>query len=272
MFHSVEEAIPLAQRGNKAALEYLVQQLQPKIYGLALKMLWHPDDAKDATQEILLRIITRIGSFRGDSSFFTWAYRVGANHISNWRKSRLESQGLTFETFGRDLEEGLTTDLPGPDEALLFQEIRVGCTLGMLLCLDRPHRLAYILGEILEMDGDEAASILEIPSATYRKRLERARHQIISFMQSHCGLTKASNACRCSRRVSQALKLKRINSQHLLFAGDKENAKSFPQVLASIRSMEEAQRAVAVYRSHPACAVPDFTVAVRDLLASSGMG
>lgn len=271
MFHSVEEAIPLAQQGNKAALEYLVQQLQPRIYGLALKMLWHPDDAKDATQEILLRIITRIGSFRRESSFFTWAYHVGANHISNWRKSRLESQGLTFETFGRDLEEGLATDLPGPDEALLFQEIRVGCTLGMLLCLDRPHRLAYILGEILEMDGDEAASILEISSATYRKRLERARHQVISFMQGHCGLAKASNACRCSRRVSQALKLKRIDPQHLLFAGDKENAKSFPAVLAGIRSLEEAQRAVALYRSHPACAVPDFAVAVRDLLASSGM-
>ena len=267
MFHSVEEAIPLAQQGNKAALEYLVQQLQPKIYGLAVKMLWHPDDAKDATQEILLRIVTHIGSFRGESRFFTWAYRVAANHINNWRKSCVESEGLTFESFGRELEEGLAAHVVRPDEALLFQEIRVGCTLGMLLCLDRPHRLAYILGEILEMDGDEASSILEIPGATYRKRLERARQQIISFMQSHCGLAKAGNACRCSRRVSQALKLKRIDSQHLLFAGDKENAKSFPQVLASIRSLEEAQRAVALYRSHPACAVPDFTVAVRDLLA-----
>jgi RNA polymerase sigma factor (sigma-70 family) len=269
VFTSVEEAIPLAKGGNTEALDFIVRQVQPKIYLVALRMLWHPEDAKDATQEILLRIITNLGSFRGESSFFTWAYRIGANHLSGWRKSPLESQELTFETFGKDLQEGLTSPQTRPDEVLLYQEIRVGCTLGMLLCLDRPHRLAYILGEILEMDSGEASAILEVSAASYRKRLERARRQIVTFVQSQCGLANPLNPCRCSRRVGQALKLNRVNPRQLLFAGDCENAERFPRVLATIRTLEETQRAVSLYRSHPQHAIPDFTTAVRNLLASS---
>jgi hypothetical protein len=71
---------------------------------------------------------------------------------------------------------------------ILFQEIRVGCTLGMLLWLDRPHRLAYILGEILEIDGNEGSAILGVRQVTFRKRLERPRTQIVEFMQARCGL------------------------------------------------------------------------------------
>ncbi len=269
MFTSFEEAVRLAQGGNTKALDHLIRQLQPKIYGLALRMLWHSEDAKDATQEILLRVITHLGSFRGESAFFTWAYRIGANHLLSWRKSRLESQQLTFEAFGRDLQEGLASSPKQPDEALLFQEIRVGCTLAMLLCLDRPHRLAYILGEILEMDHAEASSILEISSVTYRKRLERARRQIVMFVRSHCGLTNPSNPCRCSRRLGQALKLDRVSPQQLLFAGHRGNAEEFPRVLATIRSLEETQRAVALYRSHPQYTVPEFTAAVKKLLDCS---
>lgn len=265
MFDSLEDAVIQAQSGNREALDHVVRQIQPKLYGLALRMLWHPEDAKDATQEILLRVITHLGSFRGESAFFTWACRIAAHHLSHWRKSRLEAQELTFETFARDLQEGLGSSAAPQDQAVLFQEIRVGCTLGMLLCLDRPHRLAYILGEILEMDHGEASTILEIPGATYRKRLERARKQIVAFVQSHCGLANPSNACRCSRRVGVALKLNRVNPQHLLF-GEHANAREFPRVLATIRSLEETQRAVALYRSHPEYAVPEFTTAVRNLL------
>ena len=270
MFSSIEQAVSQGQGGNSEALEYLVRQLQPRIYGLALRMLWHPEDAKDATQEILLRVITQLGSFRGESSLLTWAYRIAANHLSAWRKSRLEEQALNFDAFGKDLQEGLRSPEARPDEKLLFQEIRVGCTLGMLLCLDRPRRLAYILGEILEMDSEEAASILEISSAAYRKRLERARREIINFVRGHCGLAHASNACRCSLRVAPAMQLKRLDPNYLLFAGDRANAETFPDVLVAIRNLEEIQRAVALYRTHPEYAVPDFSGAVKELLRDKG--
>ena len=164
-----------AQNGDREALEGVVVSIRGRVHALALRMLWNPEDANDATQEILVRIVTRLATFRGESSFTTWVYRVAANHLLTVRKSRLEEQRYTFDRFGGELDEGLTdeTQADGAARDLLLQEVRVGCTLGMLQCLDRPHRLAYILGEILELEGGEAARVLEIGAATFRKRLSR---------------------------------------------------------------------------------------------------
>lgn len=269
MPRTLDETVGKAQKGDQAALEKLIAQIQDKVYGLSLRMLWHPEDAQDATQEILLRVVTHLANFRGKSSFSTWVYRIAANHLLRFRKSRVEKQDLTFETFGRDLEEGLADRSANPDNSILFQEIRVGCTLGMLLCLDRPQRLAYIVGEILDIDSKEAARILAVKPDTFRKRLERARVQIVEFMQARCGLANLKNPCRCHRRLEQAVRLKRVDPQNLLFGHDLEKARTFPEVLANIRHLEETQRAVALFRSHPEYAAPNFTVAVRDLLNST---
>ncbi len=264
----LEEIVKRAQSSDASALGELIAAIQPKMHGLALRMLWHPEDASDATQEILLRIVTHLSTFRGDSGFLTWAYRVAANHLLKWRKSRAEAMELSFESFAEDLEQGLEDKSRRPDEALLFQEIRIGCTLGMLLCLDRKQRIAYILGEILEMDSDEAATILGVAPAAFRKRLERARGQIVRFTSSHCGLANPANRCRCSRRVRRAIELKRVDPKALLFTNDGAAAQVFPDVLVSIRKLEDAQRAVALYRSHPQYAIPDFVSAVQQLLAA----
>ncbi|MGH7451026.1 MAG: RNA polymerase sigma factor [bacterium] len=268
---NLEQLVKQAQAGDKSALEHVVEQIQNKIYGLALRMLWHPEDARDATQEILIRVITHLGTFKGKSKFTTWLYKVAANYLLTARKSRLEAQQYTFERFGRELDEGLS-DAPiqnesDLDEALLLEEIKIGCTQGMLLCLGRAHRLAYILGEILELESPEAAAILEIKPATFRKQLSRARAEIVSFTRMKCGLVNPQNKCRCRRRVNHALQMGRVDPRHLLFAHDIERARRFPEILREIRRLEEAQRAVALYRSHPAPAVAEsFVAMVRDLL------
>jgi RNA polymerase sigma factor, sigma-70 family len=79
-----------AAEGDSAALERVLASVSDSIYQLALRMLWHPEDAEDAAQEALIKIMTRIGSYRGEAAFATWAYRVAANHILNFRKSRGE--------------------------------------------------------------------------------------------------------------------------------------------------------------------------------------
>ncbi len=139
----------------------------------------------------------------------------------------------------------------------LLEEVKIGCTLGMLSCLDRPHRVAYILGEILEMDGPEAAGILEIDQTTYRKRLSRARARIVAFMKAKCGLVSPDRPCRCRRRVHHAMDRGRVDPRHLLFASDAGSAQRFPSVLAGIRRLEEARRAAALYRSHPDLVAPE---------------
>ena len=117
-----------------------------------MRMLWHPADAEDATQEILVRIVTHLGSFRGESAFTTWVYRVASNYLLTTRKRRAEREELTFERFAEQLDEGLAPDVPGPaaevENRLLVEEVKLGCSQGMLLCLDRDHRLAYILGDV----------------------------------------------------------------------------------------------------------------------------
>jgi DNA-directed RNA polymerase specialized sigma24 family protein len=147
-FDSIEKAVEQAQSGNQDALEHVLRTIKKQVYSFSVRMLWHPEDAKDAAQEILLRIVTHLSTFRGDSKFSTWVYRIACNHLLNFRKSRLETAEMTFESFGEDLAEGLSDQAKvHPDDLILLQEIRVGCTLGMLLCLDRAHRIAYIIGK-----------------------------------------------------------------------------------------------------------------------------
>jgi len=143
-----------AREGDAAALDELVRSVQDDVYGLAIRMLWDPDDAQDATQEILVKVVTRLDRFRGDSALRTWVYRVAVNHLLTTRRRRVEQRGWTFEAFAEDLAAGLdmgAADASSPAEELLAEEVKVGCTLGMLQCLDRPQRVAYILGEAVPL-------------------------------------------------------------------------------------------------------------------------
>jgi len=267
---SLEGLARRAREGDREALESLVSAIQDRVYGLALRMLWHPEDARDAAQDILIRIVTRLSTFRGASSFSTWAYRVAANYLLTARKSRLEERNYTFQRFGDELDEGLSDDAApeaSGETALLLEEIKVGCTLAMLTCLDRPHRLAYILGEILEVDGDEAARVLGIGAAAYRKRLSRAREAIVAFTRAKCGLVNPERPCRCRRRLSEAVRLGRVTPGQLLFASDAERAREFPKVLAEVRRLEDVRRAAALFRSHPDFTAPaDLTARIRELV------
>jgi RNA polymerase sigma factor (sigma-70 family) len=183
----LESLARLALDGNREAVEELVQALQGDIYGLALRMLWNREDAEDATQEILVRTVTRLAQFDFRSALKTWVYRIAVNYILDVKKSPVERMRMTFQRFGDDLFEGLSADGPADSErSLLVEEVKIGCTLGMLQCLDRPHRLAYVLGEILDLSGPEAADALGISADLLRKRLQHARAAIEAFSASAC--------------------------------------------------------------------------------------
>lgn len=265
----LEALVRLAKQGRQEALELVVRGIQGDVYRLALRFLWHPQDAEDATQEILVRVVTGLSDFRGESRFRTWVYRVASNALLSLKKQRMETHGLTFEAFGPDLMNGLTDASSGsnPEDVLLLEEVKIGCTLAILLCLDRGHRMAYILGEIMELDHDEASQVLDVGRAAFRKRLSRARSAVAKFLSGHCGLVERRNACRCSRRVDAAVRLGRIQPTRLLFASSLKQARAFPEVLAEIRRLEAFRRAAALYRSH---VLPepqkDFVFAVRRLL------
>lgn len=253
-----------AREGDRDALEALVGAIKDDLYGLALRMLWHPDDAEDATQEILIKVITHLGAFRQESAFRTWVFRIAVNHLLTTRKRRAEREEISFDRFADQLGQGLS-DAPfaveaDVDQGMLVEEVKLGCTHGMLLCLDREHRLAYILGEIFALTGEEAAEILQITPVAFRKRLSRARERVRSFMRDNCGLVDPANACRCQRRVNSAIQIGRVDPRRLLFAGHPTRGADDPRLLASVREMEALHETAALYRGHPDYAAPGALV------------
>jgi len=81
MGSAIESLVVRAKEGDQNSLEELVRNIQDLVYGLALRMLSHPADAEDATQEILVKVVTHLGSFRQESAFTTWVYRIASNHL-----------------------------------------------------------------------------------------------------------------------------------------------------------------------------------------------
>jgi RNA polymerase sigma factor (sigma-70 family) len=241
--------VAAAVGGDQRALEALLRAVADDVNRLAQRMLWHPQDAEDATQEILVKVATRLSTFRGDARVTTWVYRIAVNHLLTTRRRRAEDPTLTFAAFGEDLTRDLDTpyDARGVDDELLAQEVMVGCTQGMLLCLDREQRMAYVLGDVLELSSNEAADVCGISPAGFRKRLQRARERIQQFMESHCGLLDLGNECRCRRRIGAAIQHRRVDPDDLLFA---------KRVDALKLEMERFTDAGALFRSHPELRTP----------------
>jgi RNA polymerase sigma factor (sigma-70 family) len=234
-----------AQVGDSEALAELVQLVADDVYRLALRMLGHPQDAEDASQEALVRIVTSIASFRGEASFRTWSYRVAVNHYLNVRHSRIEGERLTFDSFAEQLLAGLEVNpAEKPDSAILAEEVKLGCTLAMLICLNRSQRIVYILGDVFQLTSTDAAYVIGISAATYRKRLSRARSGVRAFLASNCGLVSSAAACRCDRRVPAAIRTGRIDPTHLLFA-------KTGRIQRAANEMEHLHDAASLMRSHP---------------------
>jgi RNA polymerase sigma factor (sigma-70 family) len=251
----------LAQRaieGDRDALDSMVRALQGDIYGLALRMLWNREDAEDATQEILVRIVTRLSQFGFRSRLKTWAYRIAVNYILDVKKSAIEQLHLSFERFADNLVQGREpVSASDTEQSMLIEEVKVGCSLAMLQCLDRPHRVAFVLGEILELSGPEAAEILGIEPALFRKRLQLAREAVLDFTRSYCGLVSDSASCHCNQRVSaSAVTSSFSETQPLHFAS---RATSFQEARDLVRQVEDAGAALALHRtSAPKASTIDF--------------
>jgi hypothetical protein len=127
----------------------------------------------------------------------------------------------------------------------------------MLTCLDRDHRIAYVLGEVFDLPGNVAADISEVIEEAHRQRLSRARRQLEAFTQSYCSIVNASAPCACDRRVRRAIELGRIQRETLVLAKHSRR-----ELAARVREMESLHATAALFRSHPEYAAP-LTLAER---------
>lgn len=252
----IDKLVESAQSGDPEMLTRLVRYIQDDVFHLSMRMLVNPQHAEDATQEILILVITKLSTFKGESRFKSWVYRVGMNYLISNKKVIDRELGLNFDLFGQDLESGLADEQNArADDIVMLNELRVACTMAMLLCLDLKHRAAYILGEILEFTHGEAADILQISSDNYRKRLSRAKSAVQDFTQKSCGLVNDNAACICPKRLPFALDSGRIGPDQYYSSG----APSYESVRMEAAALAQDLRTLKLQRATPQFSSPkDF--------------
>jgi RNA polymerase sigma factor (sigma-70 family) len=265
------ELVRRIRDGDRDALERLVLRHQSWIYNIVLRMVYHPYDAEDATQEVLIKLLTKLSTFEARSSFRTWLYRIVVNHVLNMKRARAEAAEWTFAKYGEGLANAPDADVPDPrsvpaDVQLLVDEARITCSSGMLLCLDREQRLVYILGGIFGVSDTVGAELLETGRDNFRQKLARARRDLHSFMQERCGLVNTANPCRCAKKTQAFMKAGYVDPENLLFVKSRLTRVRdvSPAVHEAIDELDMAY--AAIHRSHPFHQSPDFVAALRDLI------
>jgi hypothetical protein len=143
----------------------------------------------------------------------------------------------------------------------MAQEVRLACTQGVLLSLQRDQRIAWILAEVFELSSDEAANVLELEIPTYRKRLSRARERLETWMRAHCGLANGANRCRCTRQIPIASAFGVLDIEHL------EYARHSGPALRVVAEADEIEAAASILKAHPSePAPPAILASIRALI------
>ncbi len=218
--NELQALIGQAVAGDKQSMETLLVGVQDLVFNLSLRMLGTFPDAEDASQDILLKVMTHLPSFRGESAFSTWVFSIAVNHLKNYKKHRFAKYPFSFDYYGDDILHAKVQEVPDltqdVEKAVLAEELKQSCTNVMLQCLDTESRCIFILGTMFRVDSRIAGDILGITPEAYRQRLSRVRKKMAGFLTEYCG-EYGKGACYCGERVNYAIKNHRIHPSRLDF-------------------------------------------------------
>lgn len=259
MKEALEILVEKAQNGDLRSLDSLIIEIKDLVYNLSLRMLLYPMDAQDATQEILVKIVTHLSTFKGDSKFQTWVYRVATNYLLTEKGKKSTEFALDFEAYGRQFIDAGHSEIIAytqnkGEQLLLEEEVKVSCTHGMLLCLNEANRMVYILGVILEFNSIEGSKILEITPENFRKQLSRSKTKLRNFLNAKCGLANPKNPCRCTKKIDFLISEKFIDPTALRFSNQKERS------IELIETISTLEKSVAIFRSTQQYATPEDVI------------
>ncbi len=254
-----EALVSRAQSGDGEALEQLLARHQVWIFNIALRMLSRRPDAEDATQDILIRVLKALPSFRGESRFRTWLYRIAVNHLLNMRKRqwKVRDAVCSFADAAGGLHKLPDLDLPDPRTIpapieILIEETKESCTVGTLLCLDGRQRLVFILGEIFGVSDEVGAEIAEVTPANFRQILSRARRDLYEYLRDNCSLVNPEASCRCVRKTRSFVQSGFVDPERLQFAvGHVRRVRDIAGRRADELTEAYMKVAADVYRNHP---------------------
>ena len=269
-----EALLARARADDQDALEALLARHQPWVFNIALRMLYQQADAEDATQEILIKVLKALPSFRGESKLSTWLYRIAVNHILNVKKAKWAASDAvcSFEQAAAGLQRVPDLDPPDPTTVpvpfeILVEEVKVTCVMGTLLCLDGRQRLVFILGVGFGVDDEVGAEIAGVTPANFRQILSRARRDLYEYLRGNCSLVEPGASCKCARKTRAYIQGGFVDPQKLRFASG--HVRRIRDVAgARADELGEAYMKIAedLYRDHPFSEPADQAEKLRQVL------
>lgn len=177
-----------AQGGDLRAYDYLVRRFQERIYGTIYQMTANHEDANDLAQETFIKAYQALQSFKGDSSFFTWLYRIAVNKTLNFLKSRKNKTQMSLNDMDFNLEHdpeilGLIIEHTPQREAGLA-ELQKKLNEAMQK-LSETHRLVVTLHDIQGLSHEEIGALMNCNVGTVRSRLHYARQQLQGLLADY---------------------------------------------------------------------------------------
>jgi RNA polymerase sigma factor (sigma-70 family) len=275
------QTLEAAIAGDLMALDAVLLAIQAGVYNLAVRVLGHREDAADSTQEILLKVVTHLSSFRGESAFTTWVWRVAHNHLMTARTRSAGAAEVSLEGLAERLGLGLDfadslaqaqgEPMPlTPQDKLEARQVALACTQSMLMALDREQRLIYVIDTVFDLPSKEAAAVVGITPDAYRQRLSRTRARMDAFVGQTCGLANPDAACTCERQmpaIRHARKTGGIGKTSVIAIHPEELQEAEHQFAAFTRVSDAA----AIFRGHPRYRAPEaMRSAIRAVLTQEG--
>lgn len=203
---------------NEELFDLLYQDSHAKVYRLALGLSGNVNDAEEITQEAFVRAFSSYHTFRRESSFFTWIYRITLNVAHDYMKkrTRLPIQVLT-EDMGYTIEEIIDPNPSNnPETQLLASEARFRCLHCFTECLPSSQRVLFCLVITLGLPYKIAAEVLGCSLGSVKTSLHRAKKRVAGYLEGRCQLIKKSNPCNCHQWVRFALRQGWIAKQPLI--------------------------------------------------------
>ena len=166
--------------GDTAAFEELVRTYQARLFNSLIHSLGCPEEAEDVAQEAFVKAYSKLATFKQNSSFYTWLYRIAINiAISRHRQKKPKS---SLDEYRLNVGHEPVDETSQPEQRLDLEERAVQVQSALQL-LSEEHRTIIVLRELEDMDYDAISDILGLPVGTVRSRLHRARHQLRTHLE-----------------------------------------------------------------------------------------
>ncbi len=187
------ELVLRAQRGDKRAFELLVNKYERKVQRLLSRLVRDPAEVEDVTQEAFIKAFRALPTFRGESAFYTWLYRIAINTAKNYLAAQGRKAPATVDLAPEDAENSadgeFSRDASTPEQELMSRQVAETVNSAMD-ALPEELRAAIMLREIEGMSYDEIAAIMGCPIGTVRSRIFRAREAIAEQLRPLLGTHK----------------------------------------------------------------------------------